>query len=153
MLKRVGKLAQGHFDVMQEISSDPAATQESVIISAITFAVLVTVADTTFQAPVLGIVLGLVGLAAWTGVLWATGRIVGGKARPVELLRILGYLSPPLAVAPIPIFGVMAGIGGISLQVVAMRRLHRISTLRAVVATVTPWTGLILFGVAVSAVS
>ena len=150
MWARLARLAQGHFDVMEEIAGDREATQQAVIVSAVSFAVLVTIFDTAIQAPVLGIVLGVVGLMAWTGVLWATGRIVGGKARPVQVLRVLGYVSPPLAVAPIPIFGVMAGIGAISLQVVAMRRTHRINTLRAVVATVPPWIGLILFGVAVS---
>lgn len=153
MIERFRRLIVGDFAVLREIAEDPASTQHAVAMSAATFAVLAWIFDPGLQAPLFGVVLGLVGLVAWTGVLWSTGRIVGSKASPAQLLRGLGYVAPPLALAPIPLIGVAAGIGGVALQIAAIKHIGRVSTPRAAVATLPPWIGAVLFGVAVQSVA
>ena len=149
MIRRLRLLAMGEFDVLAAIGRDPAATTQAAVVSSVSFAVLAFLVDRTFQAVILGIVVGLLGLGAWSMLLWATGRLVGGSATPVALLRGIGYVAPPLAFTPIPILGITAGIGGVALQVVAMKQIGRISTSRAVAAVVPPWLALVLFGMAV----
>lgn len=153
MIRRFRRLATGDFGVFAEIADDTKATREAAIIAAVTFAVLAWALEQTTQAVVLGLVLGIVGLVGWTGVLWATGRILGGRARPAHLFRGLGYVAPPLALAAVPLLGVAAGVGSVALQIVAMKRIGGLTAGRALLATTVPWIGVVLFGAAVRSVS
>jgi hypothetical protein len=152
VIRRLRLLAMGEFDVLAVIGRDPAATMQAAAISSVSFALLAILVDRTFQAVMLGAVIGIFGLGAWSVLLWATGRLVGSSATPVGLLRGIGYVAPPLAFTPIPILGITAGIGCVALQVVAMKQIGRISTPRAATAVVPPWLAFVLFGMAVRAI-
>ena len=147
--RRLFRLLGGDFDVFEDIASDPRATLEAAAIAAVSSAIAIYTANRDIGAIALGAVAGVLGLAGWTAVLWVTGRLLGGGASPSPLARAVGYTAPPFALSGIPILGVIAAIGSVALQIVAVRRLHSLAPGRAAIAVIAPWLALVAFGVLV----
>lgn len=149
--RRLLRLARGDLTLFDDTAADPRATTEAFVISAVASALGTFTTTGTAGALALGAVAGMVGLAGWTAVLWTTGRGLGGHGSPIGLLRAIGYTAPPFALSGIPIVGVAAVIGSVALQVVVVKRLHRLATGRALAAVLVPWVALVVFGATLQA--
>lgn len=149
--RRLMRLVRGDLTVFEDLASDPRATVEAFVISAVSSAVGTFTTTGTAGALALGAVAGMVGLAGWTGVLWATGRGLGGHGSMMGILRAVGYTAPPFALSGVPVLGVAAVIGSVALQVVVVMRIHRVAVGRAILAVIVPWAALVVFGVTLQA--
>jgi hypothetical protein len=149
ILPRLWKVLRGEGRAFEEISHDRQATMQALVITAVASAIGQFTIDANMPAFVLGAVSGSIGLFAWSSLLWANARILGGSAGLLQTIRGIGFAAAPFVLIGLPIIGIAAVVYSVALQVAAIKHIHRLNTGRAMLAVVMPWVLLVL-GVALS---
>jgi len=104
-----------------------------VVAAALVGGLRATLSDGSIIAWMLGAaVIAPIFLLIWTGLTLLIGKMFGGQATFMGLLRSLGYASAPGAAQVIPILGWLLSLWWLVTGVVAVRESHRISTGQAV---------------------
>ena len=99
IIERLTRVLKLDSAVFKEIAEDESATATSVGIAAIAAGISGITSDTNLVAGVIGgAVFGAIGLFVWTGLVYITGRLFGGKAPYIKLVRPIGYAAAPFAI-------------------------------------------------------
>ncbi len=141
----------------QEIDQDDAATGQAILVAVAaallgglggfygTRGMVGDVATQTVGGWLTGAIIGTpIGLAIGAGILLLLGKMFGGQAEFMGLLRTLGFSTAPNALGFIPVIGGLAGLWTLVCAVVAVRESHGISTGQAVITVLIP---LIVLGI------
>jgi hypothetical protein len=83
-------------------------------------------------------VIGVIGLFIGALILHIFFKILGGKGTYDDTFRILAYASATAVFSWIPFVGILAGLYMIYVVVIGGTKVHKISTLKSVVAVVMP---------------
>lgn len=149
----------------QEIDRDEGLTGEAFAVAAIVGAVGGLLGWLIGEGSVVGVIAGaifyVIGLVIGAGILLLVGKLFGGQANYLGLLRTLAYASVPSALSGIPFVGVIAGLYAFVCGVIAVRESHAVGTGVAVVIALIPSAILIgilivfalLFGLAIAGLS
>jgi hypothetical protein len=141
---RLAGALRGDGATFRHLSKDRGATTQAFTITAVASAIGQFTIDGQLGAFVLGAVSGSIGLVAWSILLWSTGRMLGGTARLMEVVRGIGFAAAPFVFIGIPVVGVAAVVASVGLQVAAVKHIHGITTARSLMAVVMPWVLLVL---------
>jgi hypothetical protein len=91
-----------------------------------------------------GAVGGVIGLLIGAGILLLMGKLFGGQADYMGLLRSIAYAYSPNVLSWIPVFGLVASIWALVCGVIAVRESHAVSTGAAVAIVLIP--AAVIFG-------
>jgi hypothetical protein len=141
---RLAGALRGDGATFRHLSKDRGATTQAFTITAVASAIGQFTIDGELGAFALGAVSGSIGLVAWSILLWSNGRMLGGTARPMGVLRSVGFSAAPFALIGIPVVGVAAVVYSVALQVAALKHVHGITTARSLLAVVIPWLLLVV---------
>lgn len=114
--------------VYREISDDPAATRQSLIVtaSAVLIGFLIGPGNLVERVAV-PIVLLTAGLFIWTAFLFGIGRLFKGTAGYIQLVRPIGFAAAPFALLVIPVVGAILGFAySLLIQVRVVKSVHRL---------------------------
>lgn len=149
----------------QEIDRDEGLTGEAFAVAAIVGAVggLLgwLIGEGSFVSLIGGAIGAVIGLVIGAGILLLVGKLFGGQADYLGLLRTLAYASVPGALSGIPFIGFIASLYAFVCAVVAVRESHAVGTGVAVVIVLIPAAIIIgivivfaiLFGLAIAGLS
>ena len=136
-LTRVLKLEPA---VFKEIAEDESATGPAVGISALAAAISGITSDTNLIAGIIGgAVFGVIGLFTWTGLVFVTGKLFGGKAPYIQLVRPIGYAAAPFAIGIIPFLGLIGLAYSLVIQIRAVREVNEVGDGSAVATVLLPF--------------
>lgn len=74
----------------------------------------------------------------WTGILHLLAKIFGGKAGFMEFYRPLGVGSIISWLSFIPILGQIIGLWTIVIEIIVLKEVHKLSTLKSVIIVLLP---------------
>ncbi len=136
-LTRVLKLEPA---VFKEIAEDESATGPAVGISALAAAISGITSDTNLIAGIIGgAIFGVIGLFIWTGLVFVTGKLFGGKAPYIQLVRPIGYAAAPFAIGIIPFLGLIGLAYSLVIQIRAVREVNEVGDGSAVATVLLPF--------------
>ena len=144
MAARLLGVLRGDGGTLRRLSQDKHATGQAFAVTAVASAIGQFTIDGEIGAFVLGAVSGSIGLVAWSMLLWWNGRMLGGTAGVMKILRGVGFAAAPFVLIGIPVVGVAAVVYSVALQVAALKHIHGITTARSLLAVVLPWLLLVL---------
>ena len=78
--------------------------------------------------------MGVIGLFIGGLFLYIFFKIVGGKGTYEGTFRLLAYASATMALGWIPLFGILANIYMVYMEVIGGAKVHKISTLSSLIA-------------------
>ncbi len=165
MVERILGVLRLDAPTYQEIDRDEGLTGEAFAVAAIVGAVggLLgwLIGDGSFVSLIGGAIGAVIGLVIGAGILLLVGKLFGGQANYLGLLRTLAYASVPSALSAIPIVGILGSIYAFVCAVIAVRESHAVGTGVAVVIVLIPAAIIIgivivfalLFGLAIAGLS
>ncbi len=144
IIARLTRMLKMDHTVYDEIAIDEDATQEAAIIVAIT--ALLTALGTVFGGDFgrfLSALLRqiLVGWVLWSAIVWLVGgRLFAGQGTFINVLRVLGYVTAPLLLGIIPVFGsLIGGILSLVLAFFAIRETMDLTTEKTILTIIIGW--------------
>jgi hypothetical protein len=149
VIRRLWAVIRLHPETFRTIADDPAATRQAVAIAGLAVGLSqISVQGSLVGRVVLGALGGVIGLVVWTGVLFVAGRLVGGTARYIGLLRCVGFSAVPFMVARVRFVGIAALVLTCAIQVMAVREVQRVSNGQALASVLVPWAVLVGLSIA-----
>lgn len=107
-LPRVLKLEQ---PVHGEIAADPNGTLQAIVVTAIAALIASLTGEGGFLTRLIGaIIFAPIGLFIWSGVAFLMGKMFGGRADYMSIVRPMGYAAAPYALAIVPVIGQLVGL-------------------------------------------
>lgn len=141
-IDRVRRAVTLDASLYQEADQDDGLTGEAILVAALAGVVngllLWLLRDGGFSGVFTAGVGVVIGLFIWGGILLLVGKLFGGQAEYMGLVRSLGYAAAPNALSAVPFVGWLAGIWTLVCMVVAVRESHGVSTGLAVVIVLVP---------------
>jgi hypothetical protein len=136
-LKRVLKLED---PVFVEIANDDNATVQAIIVTAVAAAIGGLLADGRLVTNLLtGLIVAPIGLFIWTGILYVVGKMFGGQATYMQLVRPIGYAGAPYALSIVPVIGGLAAlVYSAVIQVRAIKEVNQVSQGAAIATVLIP---------------
>ncbi len=144
MFERMMRAARLDPTLYQEADADDGLTGEAFIVVALVGAVsgLLSALISDVGGPISGLIGGAigapVGLLIGAGVLLLIGKLFGGQAEYMGLLRSLAYAYSPAILGWIPFVGWIASLWTLACAVVAVRESHAVSTGAAAAIVIIP---------------
>ena len=134
--------------VHREIASDPGATVQAIVITAVAALIASLTGEGGFVGRIVAAaILAPIGLFIWTGIAFVLGKMFGGQADYISLLRPMGYASAPYALAIVPVLGQLAGaIYSAAIQVKLHQEVNGLSQGSAIAVVVIPLVLLFAIG-------
>jgi hypothetical protein len=95
-----------------EIAADTKATTQAIVVTAVAALIAsLTSADGDFITRLIGaIILAPIGLFIWSGIAFLLGKMFGGTADYISLVRPIGYSAAPYALGIVPVIGQLVGV-------------------------------------------
>ncbi|HSJ27118.1 MAG TPA: YIP1 family protein [Acidimicrobiia bacterium] len=145
-LPRVLKLEE---PVHREIAEDESATAQAIVVTILAALIASLTSEGSFVTNVVGaIIFAPIGLFVWTGISFLLGKMFGGTASYIALLRPIGYAAAPYALAIVPIIGQLAGaVYSAVIQVKAHQQVNGLSQGAAIAVVVIPLALLFIFAI------
>lgn len=131
-----------------EIASDSNATIQAIIVTAVAALVASLTGEGSFIARLIGaVILAPIGLFIWTGIAFLLGKMFGGQADYISLVRPMGYAGAPYALAIVPVIGQLAGaIYSAVIQVKLHQEVNGLSQGSAIAVVAIPLVVLFVIG-------
>jgi hypothetical protein len=131
-----------------EIASDSNATVQAIVVTAVAALIASLTGEGGFAARVIGaVILAPIGLFIWTGIAFVLGKMFGGTADYISLVRPMGYASAPYALAIVPVIGQLAGaVYSAVIQVKLHQEVNGLSQGSAIAVVVIPLAVLFVIG-------
>jgi hypothetical protein len=146
-IKRVLMLEKG---VFKEIRDDKNAMGQA-IATLLLAGIIGSILNIILSLGLVLIFVLIISPIAWviiSGMEYIVAKLLGGKAKFDEHLKITGYSMAPMALGFIPVIGsLIGGIWNLVCTVIGLQEAHEISLPKAVVAVLLP--ALIIAGIAV----
>jgi hypothetical protein len=140
IIERLTRVLKLEPTVFKEIAEDESATAPAVGISALAAAIGGISGDSgVVSGIVVGAISGVIGLFIWTGLVFVTGKLFGGKAPFIQLLRPVGFSAAPFAIGIIPILGIVGLAYSLVVQVRAVREVNEVGDGSAVATVLLPF--------------
>jgi hypothetical protein len=150
MIERVMRAVRLDPTLYQEVDGDDGLTGEAFTVVALVGAIsgLLTGVFSDTSGPISGLIGGaiggVIGLLIGAGILLLIGKLFGGQADYMGLLRSIAYAYSPNVLSWIPFFGWVASIWALVCGVIAVRESHAVSTGAAVAIVLIP--AAVIFG-------
>lgn len=140
IIERLTRVLKLDSAVFKEIAEDESATGTAVGVSALAAAIGGISSDTNLIAGIIvGAISGVIGLFIWTGLVFVTGKLFGGKAPYIKLVRPIGYASAPFALSIIPFLGLIGLVYSLVIQIRAVREVNEVGDGSAVATVLLPF--------------
>lgn len=153
MLDRLRRALRLEPAVFRQVADDERATGQALAVSAFASVVANLNGGGTFAGRVIGgTVSGLLGVLLWASILHVVGRLLGGRAGYIGVLRVTGYSAAPFALYVIPVVGLLGFAYCIAIQIRAMREIGGVSAGRAAATVLIPWGTLLVLAALLLAV-
>ncbi len=153
VIERLTRVLKLDSTVFKEIAEDERATGTAVGISALASAISSISSDTNLIAGILfGAIFGVIGLFVWTGLLFFTGKMFGGKAPYSQLVRPIGFAAAPFAIGILPILGIVGLAYSLVIQIRAVREVNEVGDGSAVATVLLPFGVLFIIGILLAVV-
>lgn len=148
VIERLTRVLKLDSAVFKEIADDESATGVAVGISALAAAISGISSDTNLIAGIVGgAIFGVIGLFVWTGLVFVTGKLFGGKAPFIKLVRPIGYAAAPFAIGIIPFLGLIGLVYSLVIQIRAVREVNEVGDGSAVATVLLPFGVLLVIGI------
>lgn len=131
-----------------EIASDSNATIQAIVVTAVAALVASLTGEGGFVGRIVAAaILAPIGLFIWTGIAFLLGKMFGGQANYISLVRPMGYSAAPYALAIVPVIGGLAGsIYSAVIQVKLHQEVNGLSQGSAIAVVVIPLVVLFAIG-------
>ena len=140
IIDRLTRMLKLDPSVFPEIANDDNATGQAVMVSAVAAAISNLFGEGNIISNlVFGLVFGAIGLFIWTGMLFVVGKLFGGKADYITLLRPIGYAAAPFALGIVPFLGILGLAYSLLIQIRAVREVNQVGDGSAVATVVLPF--------------
>lgn len=128
-----------------EIAQDESATGQAVAISA----VAAMISNLTDSGAIVGRIIGgavagVIGLFIWTGIVFVVGKLFGGTADYIRLLRPVGYAAAPFAIGIIPILSLLGAAYSLVIQIRLVREVNRVGDGAAAATVLLPFAAIVV---------
>ena len=140
IMARLPRILRLEGPVHGEIASDPSATGQAIAVTAIAAVISNLTADGNLFTNIIGAaIVAPIGLFVWTAISFALGKLFGGTADYLPLLRPIGYAAAPYALGIVPVIGALAGaVYSAVIQVKTHREVNGLSQGAAIAVVVIP---------------
>ncbi len=140
VIERLTRVLKLDSTVFKEIAGDESGTGPAVGVAALAFAINGISSDTNLIAGIIsGAIFGAIGLFVWTGLLFITGRLFGGKAPYNQLVRPIGFAAAPFALGILPFLGLLGLAYSLVIQIRAVREVNEVGDGSAVATVLLPF--------------
>ena len=140
VIERLTRVLKLDSAVFKEIAEDESATGPAVGVSALAAAIGGISGDAgVVNGIIVGAISGVVGLFIWTGLVFVAGKLFGGKAPYINLVRPIGYASAPFALSIIPFLGIIGLAYSLVIQIRAVREVNEVGDGSAVATVLLPF--------------
>jgi hypothetical protein len=140
IIERLTRVLKLDSAVFTEIAEDESATGPAVGVAALATAIGGISGDTgVVSGIIVGAISGVIGLFVWTGLVFITGKLFGGKAPYIKLVRPIGYAAAPFAIGIIPILGIVGLAYSLVIQIRAVREVNEVGDGSAVATVLLPF--------------
>lgn len=131
-----------------EIASDSNATIQAIVITAVAALVASLTGEGGFVTRIIGaVILAPIGLFIWTGIAFLLGKMFGGQADYISLVRPMGYAAAPYALGIVPVIGQLVGaVYSAVIQVKLHQEVNKLSQGSAIAVVVIPLAVLFVIG-------
>jgi hypothetical protein len=148
VIERLTRVLKLDSTVFKEIADDESATGPAVGIAALASAIGGISGDTGVVSGIIfGAIFGAIGLFVWTGLVFLTGKLFGGKAPYIQLVRPIGFAAAPFVLGILPILGIVGLAYSLVIQVRAVREVNEVGDGSAVATVLLPFGVLFIIGV------
>jgi hypothetical protein len=150
MIERVMRAVRLDPTLYQEVDGDESLTGEAFMLVGLIGAIsgllggLVSDTGNAITGLLFGAIGAAIGLVIGAGILLLIGKIFGGQAEYMGLLRSVAYAYSPNVLSWIPFVGFLASLWALVCGVIAVRESHAVSTGAAVAIVLIP--AAVLFG-------
>jgi hypothetical protein len=140
IIDRLTRMLKLDSSVFAEIANDDNATGQAVMVSALVAAISNLFGEGNIISNlVFGLVFGAIGLFIWTGMVFVSGKLFGGKADYIRLLRPIGYAAAPFALGIVPFLGILGLAYSLVIQIRAVREVNQVGDGSAVATVILPF--------------
>lgn len=152
MIERVMRAVRLDPTLYQEVDGDESLTGEAFMVVGLIGAIsgllggLLSDTGNAITGLLFGAIGAAIGLVIGAGILLLIGKIFGGQAEYMGLLRSVAYAYSPNVLSWIPFVGFLASLWALVCGVIAVRESHAVSTGAAVAIVLIP--AAVLFGLA-----
>lgn len=152
MIERVMRAVRLDPTLYQEVDGDESLTGEAFMVVGLIGAIsgllggLLSDTGNAVTGLLFGAIGAAIGLVIGAGILLLIGKIFGGQAEYMGLLRSVAYAYSPNVLSWIPFVGFLASLWALVCGVIAVRESHAVSTGAAVAIVLIP--AAVLFGLA-----
>jgi len=154
VIERLQRVLKLDSTVFKELAEDENGTGVAVGISALASAISSISSDTNIIAGIIfGAIFGAIGLFVWTGLVFVTGKVFGGKATYSQLVRPIGFSAAPFAIGIIPILGIVGLAYSLVIQIRAVREVNEVGDGSAVATVLLPFGVIFIIGVLLALVA
>jgi hypothetical protein len=151
VIERLTRVLKLDSTVFKEIAEDESATAVAVGISALAAAISGISGDTgVVSGIIVGAIFGAIGLFVWTGIVFVTGKMFGGKAPYIQLVRPMGFAAAPFALGLIPLLGLIGLAYSLVIQIRAVREVNEVGDGSAVATVLLPFGVLFILAIALA---
>lgn len=148
IIDRLTRMLKLDPSVFPEIANDDKATGQAVMVSALAAAISNLTGDGNIVSNfVFGLVFGAIGLFIWTGMVFVSGKLFGGQADYINLLRPIGYAAAPFALGLIPFLGILGLAYSLLMQIRAVREVNQVGDGSAVATVLLPFALVFIIGI------
>jgi hypothetical protein len=144
MIERVMRAVRLDPTLYQEVDGDESLTGEAFMLVGLIGAIsgllggLVSDTGNAITGLLFGAIGAAIGLVIGAGILLLIGKIFGGQAEYMGLLRSVAYAYSPNVLSWIPFVGFLASLWALVCGVIAVRESHAVSTGAAVAIVLIP---------------
>lgn len=140
VIERLTRVLKLDSTVFKEIAGDESATGPAVGITAVAAGISGITSDTNLIAGIIGgAIFGAIGLFIWTGLVYITGKLFGGKAPYIQLVRPIGFAAAPFALGILPVLGFVGLVYSLVIQIRAVREVNEVGDGSAVATVLLPF--------------
>lgn len=140
IVERLPRVLRLEGPVHGEIAADQSATGQALLVTAVAAAIAGVTGEGNFFVNIVGaFILAPIGLFIWTGITFVLGKMFGGTASYMDLVRPIGYAGAPYALGIIPGIGSLIGsIYSAVIQVKTHQEVNGLSQGAAIAVVVIP---------------
>lgn len=154
VIERLTRVLKLDSAVFKEIAEDETATGVAVGVSALAAAISGISGDTGVVSGIIfGAIFGAIGLFVWTGIVFLVGKMFGGKAPYIQLVRPMGFAAAPFALGLVPILGLVGLVYSLVIQIRAVREVNEVGDGSAVATVLLPFGVLFIIAILLALVA